>query len=59
MRYTIRRERSDSAWWDQGPLVPQITVDGPARIDTGLVDRHGHAIERVQPPIGFGRDAEW
>jgi hypothetical protein len=37
---------------------PDIHVDGPKHVDTGLVDKDGHAIMRVQAPIGFGRDSE-
>lgn len=61
MRYVTRRPapRMEYDWWDSGPMLPMLCVDGPASVSTGLVDRHGNEIERVQPPIGFGRDGEW
>lgn len=49
----------DDGWWDRGPMLPSLSVDGPVEIDTKLVDRFGNQIMRVQPPIGFGRDGEW
>ena len=44
------------AW--HGPLTPDLHVSGPKEVNTGLVDRHGNAIMRLQAPIGFGRDGE-
>ncbi len=44
------------AW--HGPMTANLSVDGPKEISTGLVDRHGRAIMRIQAPIGFGRDSE-
>lgn len=62
-RYTIRpaqpKATQSDGWWDLGPLLPNLSVDGPKEADTGLVDRFGNRIVRIQPPIGFGRDAGW
>ena len=46
---------NDTGDW---PMMPSFNVDGARTTDTGLVDRHGNAIMRVQAPIGFGRDNE-
>lgn len=35
---------------------PEISVDGAKETDTGLFDRFGNMIMRLQDPIGFGRD---
>lgn len=43
---------------DRGPLIERCEVDGPARVDTGLVTVHGKPIMRLADPIGFGRDKE-
>lgn len=60
MRYAVRQtEKRMSDWWDNGPMLPPVSVDGPASVSTGLIDRFGNPIERIQPPIGFGRDHEW
>jgi len=45
--------------FDDNPLVPNIEVDGPARVDTGLVTAAGKAIIRLPNPLGFGRDGDW
>ena len=56
----VTRPRADDmpGWMENYPLLPTLTVDGPKEVNTGLVDRFGHTIMRVQAPIGFGRDAE-
>jgi hypothetical protein len=43
-------------WDDAKPFHPDIRVDDAKEVDTGLVDRLGNAIYRLQPPIGFGRE---
>jgi len=60
MPYVIRpTDPQDDPWWTAAdPHKRDISVDGPKHVDTGLVDRHGHAIMRTQAPIGFGRDSE-
>lgn len=35
------------------------SMDDAKHVNTGLVDAKGNAIYRTQPPVGFGRDAEW
>jgi len=46
-------------WEDQREAFrPFLAVDDAKTVDTGLVDRFGQRIERLQPPIGFGRDSE-
>lgn len=59
-RYRARppQQRVRADYWDTGPLIPDVRVDGPKEVDTGLVDRFGNSIMRVQAPIGFGRDRE-
>jgi hypothetical protein len=56
-RYVIRpRSGLDYpriADWVSDPMLPGVTVDGEKQVDTGLVDRHGNAIMRLQEPIGF------
>lgn len=61
MRYQSVPLRSDdeSYWWEQGPLLPHLSVDGPVRVNTGLLDQLGHPIYRIPNPIGFGRMEEW
>lgn len=49
----------DEDWWDQGPMLPQITVSEPEDVDTGLIWTDGSPIYRTALPIGFGRDDEW
>jgi hypothetical protein len=39
-------------------LAPDLVVDGPREVDTGLVDLDGHSIVRLQDPIGFHRFPE-
>ena len=61
-RYTIgtRRAWVEDDWGShEDPLVPELSVDGPAEVNTGLVSLDGQPIYRLQSPIGFGRDGEW
>ena len=44
---------------DDQALLPELSVDGPNEVNTGLVSETGEPIYRVPPPIGFGRDDEW
>lgn len=46
-------------WYDRGPLLPHLSVDGERMKPTGLLDADGNELYRTQPPIGFGRDEEW
>jgi hypothetical protein len=46
-------------WSDPYPLIPDLSVEGPKRVDTGLVNDKGDPIYRLPPPIGFGRNDEW
>lgn len=41
------------------PLLPEIEVDVPAPVDTGLLNARGHRIYRTPRPIGFGRHDKW
>jgi hypothetical protein len=41
--------------WFTDPMVPPLYVDGEKQVDTGLVDRKGNRIFRLQDPIGFHR----
>lgn len=63
MRYVRRPVASgwveDETFADAASFTPSLEVDGPAEIDTGLIDCDGYSIYRVQAPIGFGRDDEW
>lgn len=60
MRYVTQPKGNVGDWdgWSE-PCRINPTVDGPKQVDTGLLDEKGNRIFRVQPPIGFGRDAEW
>lgn len=46
-------------WYDNAPLLPQLSVTDHEAIDTGLIDHRGDSIMRAPNPIGFGRDGEW
>lgn len=64
MRYVTRPRASGPranylAGMDDYSFVPHLTVDGPAEVDTGLIDPQGNPIYRLPPPIGFGRGDEW
>lgn len=49
-----------TAWLDDdGPLIPDLSVDDHEAVDTGLLWEDGTSIYRVPLPIGFGRDSEW
>lgn len=53
-RYVTRPARAHIQHTDDGVVfMPYLTVDGPAVVDTGLVDQHGNEICRVSDPIGF------
>jgi hypothetical protein len=54
-RYVSKATAPRADWDDPCPLLPALSVDGQKQVDTGLVDRLGNAIMRVQNPIGFGR----
>jgi hypothetical protein len=60
-RYTTRSRLwvEDHTFDNEHPLEPELQVSGPKHVDIGIVDAHGVAIYRVQPPVGFGRDGEW
>lgn len=62
MRYVIRATKplyvETPLWDDNEPHRPSLTVDDAKETDTGLVDRFGNAICRLQPPVGFGRNDE-
>lgn len=56
MRYVARPSKPRADWYDDdSPLIPSLSVDGSKETNTGLIDRHGNPIMRLQPPIGFGR----
>lgn len=57
----VRRPRAwiEDETYGDAPMIPDITVDGPTDVDTGLVWNDGTAIYRTALPIGFGRDDEW
>lgn len=56
MKYVSRPNSPRAEWWDDGcPLILSLNVDGGKEVDTGLIDRHGNVIMRLQNPIGFGR----
>jgi hypothetical protein len=40
-------------------MEPNVQAPEAMPVNTGLVDHRGHAIMRVNPPIGFGRMGEW
>lgn len=46
-------------YYEDDPLLPNLSIDGPQLTDTGLLDKDGNVIYRTPPPIGFGRDKEW
>lgn len=56
-RYASRPQAKTRAsdWWDEGPLLPSLTVDSHVEVDTGLVDARGHPIYRLPEPMGFHR----
>lgn len=59
-RYAKASIRPRADWFnDDGPLVPQISVDDNEAVDTGLIWATGEPIMRLPNPIGFGRDEEW
>lgn len=39
-------------------LAPDLVVDGPKEVRTGLIDALGHPIVRLQDPVGFHRFPE-
>lgn len=60
MTYVIRATKPlfvETPLWDdqRARLTPDLNVDGAKEVRTGLIDRHGNAIMRLQAPIGFGR----
>lgn len=53
-RYITRpKATADCDWWDAGRLYDSIEVPDSAPCDTGLFDRDGNTIWRVNDPIGF------
>lgn len=59
-RYIRSAVKPRTSWIDDDfPLVPELSVDDHAPIDTGLVWDNGEPIMRTPNPIGFGRDGDW
>ncbi len=59
-RYITRADKPlyvETPLWDdqREGLRPNLLVDDAKVVDTGLIDRHGAAILRVQDAIGFHR----
>lgn len=41
--------------WEMDPLIPDLSVQGPKTVDTGLMDKYENKIFRIQDEIGFHR----
>lgn len=56
-RYVTRARKSrsyqDEYWFDESPLMPDLTVVETEPAPTGLFDAHGNEIWRMNDPIGF------
>lgn len=53
-RYVSRPKSSwvaDDVW--EEPFIPSLTVEDSEPVDTGLFDKDGNTIWRVNDPIGF------
>lgn len=52
MRYAVRPRavHQDPPFDDEVALIPDLSVDGPNEINTGLVSEAGDPIYRLPPP---------
>jgi hypothetical protein len=49
----------DDSFPEEGPMLPNLTVDSSECTETGLLWADGSTIWRAPNPIGFGRDGGW
>jgi hypothetical protein len=49
----------DLGYFEDEPLLPNLTVGEQEPEFIGLFDSEGNPIFRLPIPIGFGRDNEW
>lgn len=56
-RYFVQRRPVEAKeWWDNGPMLPALSVTDHKPIDTGVFDQHGDPIMRAPRGMGFGAE---